>query len=134
MLADRTSRKDFEDATLRPSLIAPRAHVRPGRQVRALGQPPTRPPPRPPPAARAADTQAAAAQAKAQAHQLKRMTERHWNGLILSDIMMPRLDGLGLLHAVQPTRLCSVTFPSARAGPEASANGIEAGPVQPLNQ
>jgi PAS domain S-box-containing protein len=50
--------------------------------------------------------------------------------LILSDIMMPRLDGFGLLRAVRSEPELSdvpVVFLSARAGEEAGIEGIEAG-------
>jgi PAS domain S-box-containing protein len=50
--------------------------------------------------------------------------------LVLSDIMMPNLDGLGLLkklRANEKTRTIPVIFISARAGEEAKIEGIEAG-------
>jgi PAS domain S-box-containing protein len=50
--------------------------------------------------------------------------------LLLSDIMMPRLDGLGLLHAMRndgDLRDVPVILLSARAGEEASVEGLEAG-------
>ena len=50
--------------------------------------------------------------------------------LVLSDIMMPRLDGLGLLKALrsdQDLRDVPVIFLSARAGEEAKVEGLEAG-------
>ena len=49
--------------------------------------------------------------------------------LILSDIMMPRLDGLALLHAVRSDprwRELPVILLSARAGEEATIEGLEA--------
>jgi PAS domain S-box-containing protein len=50
--------------------------------------------------------------------------------LILSDIMMPRLDGFGLLKKLKnnmSTRHIPVIFLSARAGEEARVEGIQAG-------
>lgn len=50
--------------------------------------------------------------------------------LILSDIMMPKLDGFGLLTQLKAnfaTRNIPVIFLSARAGEEAKVEGIEAG-------
>jgi PAS domain S-box-containing protein len=50
--------------------------------------------------------------------------------LVLSDIMMPRLDGFGLLRALRAdpdTRTVPVIFLSARAGDEARVGGLEAG-------
>jgi PAS domain S-box-containing protein len=50
--------------------------------------------------------------------------------LILSDVMMPRLDGFGLLRAVRADRELNdvtVILLSARAGEEASIEGLEAG-------
>ncbi len=50
--------------------------------------------------------------------------------LILSDIMMPKLDGIGLLHALRSdpaTTALPVIFLSARAGEEARIEGMHAG-------
>ena len=50
--------------------------------------------------------------------------------LVLSDIMMPHLDGLGLLHALREdpaTRMVPVIFLSARAGQEHAVEGLKAG-------
>lgn len=50
--------------------------------------------------------------------------------VVLSDIMMPRLDGLGLLAALRAdpeTSSLPVIFLSARAGEEARVEGLEAG-------
>jgi PAS domain S-box-containing protein len=50
--------------------------------------------------------------------------------LVLSDIMMPRLDGLGLLRALRAdpdTRTVPFIFVSARAGDDARVGGLEAG-------
>ena len=50
--------------------------------------------------------------------------------LILSDIMLPKLDGFGLLRELRnrpETRATPVVFLSARAGEEESAEGREAG-------
>jgi light-regulated signal transduction histidine kinase (bacteriophytochrome) len=49
---------------------------------------------------------------------------------VLSDVMMPRLDGFGLLAALRAmpaTRTLPVILLSARAGAEASVEGIDAG-------
>ncbi|MEP7228325.1 MAG: ATP-binding protein, partial [Gemmatimonadales bacterium] len=50
--------------------------------------------------------------------------------LVLADVMMPRLDGFGLLRALRAdprTRALPILLLSARAGEEASAEGLEAG-------
>jgi signal transduction histidine kinase/DNA-binding response OmpR family regulator len=50
--------------------------------------------------------------------------------LVLTDIMMPRLDGVGLLNALradQRTRSIPVIFLSARAGEESRIEGLSAG-------
>jgi PAS domain S-box-containing protein len=50
--------------------------------------------------------------------------------LVLADVMMPGLDGFGLLHAVRSDpalRLIPVILVSARAGDEATAEGLSAG-------
>ncbi|TMQ08213.1 MAG: response regulator [Deltaproteobacteria bacterium] len=50
--------------------------------------------------------------------------------LVLSDIMMPQLDGFGLLAALRAdprTQTVPVILLSARAGPEASTEGMDAG-------
>jgi PAS domain S-box-containing protein len=50
--------------------------------------------------------------------------------LVLTDVMMPRLDGLGLLRALRgdpATRELPVIFLSVRAGDEARLEGLEAG-------
>jgi PAS domain S-box-containing protein len=50
--------------------------------------------------------------------------------LVLSDIMMPRLDGLALLHALrsqEATKTLPVILLSARAGEEARVEGLAAG-------
>jgi CheY-like chemotaxis protein len=50
--------------------------------------------------------------------------------LVLSDVMMPRLDGFGLLKALRAderTRQLPVILLSARAGEEASVEGLDAG-------
>jgi len=50
--------------------------------------------------------------------------------LVISDIMMPRLDGLGLLKAIRQDpeiKALPIIFLSARAGEEAKISGLEAG-------
>jgi signal transduction histidine kinase/DNA-binding response OmpR family regulator len=50
--------------------------------------------------------------------------------VVLSDVMMPRLDGFGLLHAIREnpsTRRIPVILLSARAGEEARVEGLDAG-------
>lgn len=50
--------------------------------------------------------------------------------LVLTDVMMPRLDGFGLLHEIRQdpkTRMLPVIMLSARAGEEANIEGLEAG-------
>lgn len=59
----------------------------------------------------------------------KAATSAHFD-LVLSDIMMPRLDGMGLLSKIrndERTKSLPVIFLSARAGEEAKVEGIEAG-------
>ena len=59
-----------------------------------------------------------------------RAVRRHQHDLVLSDVMMPGLDGLGLLSALrsdESTRSLPVILLSARAGEEARVEGIEAG-------
>ena len=60
--------------------------------------------------------------------------------LVLTDVMMPELDGFGLLKALrgnERTRAIPVVMLSARAGEEARVEGIEAGAddylVKPFN-
>jgi len=56
--------------------------------------------------------------------------ERARPDLVLTDVMMPRLDGIGLLKAIrgnERTRDLPVVFLSARAGEEARIEGIDAG-------
>ena len=56
--------------------------------------------------------------------------QRRRPDLVLSDIMMPRLDGFGLLRALRADnnlREVPVILLSARAGEEASVEGLEAG-------
>ena len=55
--------------------------------------------------------------------------------LLISDIMMPKLDGLGLLNRIQnhpQAKNIPVVFLSARAGEEAKLDGISAGAVDYL--
>jgi signal transduction histidine kinase/ActR/RegA family two-component response regulator len=55
---------------------------------------------------------------------------KHKPALLLSDIMMPKLDGFGLLKKVRnhpDTRNMPVIFLSARAGDEAKVEGLDAG-------
>jgi len=55
--------------------------------------------------------------------------------LLISDIMMPKLDGLGLLNRIQnhpQAKNIPVVFLSARAGEEAKLDGINAGAVDYL--
>src|SRR5205085_6160514 len=54
----------------------------------------------------------------------------HKPDLVLSDVMMPRLDGFGLLRALRgspDTRAIPVILLSARAGEESSIEGLHAG-------
>lgn len=54
----------------------------------------------------------------------------HLPDLVLSDVMMPRLDGFGLLQALRSdarTRELPIILLSARAGEEAQIEGLEAG-------
>ena len=56
--------------------------------------------------------------------------QAHRPDLILSDVMMPRLDGIGLLQAVrgdQTTKTIPVILLSARAGEESRIEGLEHG-------
>ncbi len=55
---------------------------------------------------------------------------RHRPDLILTDIMMPRLDGLGLLNTLRTDpglRAIPVIFLSARAGEDSRIEGLDAG-------
>lgn len=55
---------------------------------------------------------------------------RHHPDLILSDVMMPRLDGFGLLHAIradQALKSIPVVLLSARAGEESRVEGLDGG-------
>ncbi len=56
--------------------------------------------------------------------------EAHLPDVIVTDVMMPNLDGFGLLHALRATdrtRRVPVIMLSARAGEEASVEGLEQG-------
>lgn len=56
--------------------------------------------------------------------------ERQPPDLVLTDVMMPNLDGFGLLNAIRQnarTSALPVLMLSARAGDEASSSGLEAG-------
>ncbi|WP_243871237.1 SpoIIE family protein phosphatase [Amycolatopsis viridis] len=58
------------------------------------------------------------------------LARRHRPDLVLSDVMMPRLDGIGLVRALRSepaTKSVPVLFLSARAGVEAAVSGLEAG-------
>jgi len=58
------------------------------------------------------------------------LARRHRPDLVLSDVMMPRLDGIGLVRALRAdpaTRTVAVLFLSARAGVEAAVSGLDAG-------
>jgi len=58
------------------------------------------------------------------------MTQQHVPDLVLTDVMMPRLDGFGLLQelrAAPMTREIPIFLLSARAGEEARIEGLEAG-------
>lgn len=50
--------------------------------------------------------------------------------LVVSDIMMPKMDGMQLLHEIRTDRalaMLPVILLSARAGPEVTAEGLELG-------
>jgi PAS domain S-box-containing protein len=56
--------------------------------------------------------------------------DRHLPDLVLTDVMMPRLDGLGLLRSLRDdsrTREIPIILLSARAGEESRIQGLEAG-------
>jgi len=59
-----------------------------------------------------------------------RQIAAHMPDLVLTDVMMPKLDGFGLLRALrqaEETRLVPVILLSARAGEEARVEGLDAG-------
>jgi signal transduction histidine kinase/DNA-binding NarL/FixJ family response regulator len=59
-----------------------------------------------------------------------RAARAHPPDLVLSDVMMPKLDGFGLLHALRTdprTSLIPVVLLSARAGDEAIVEGLDTG-------
>jgi PAS domain S-box-containing protein len=69
-------------------------------------------------------------EAVADGEQALAAAREHVPNLILTDIMMPRLDGFGLLRALRQdprTATIPVILLSARAGEEARVEGIEAG-------
>jgi DNA-binding response OmpR family regulator len=69
-------------------------------------------------------------QAVADGAQALVMARREPPDLVLTDAMMPRLDGLGLLRALradETTRAIPVVMLSARAGEESRIEGMEAG-------
>jgi signal transduction histidine kinase/DNA-binding response OmpR family regulator len=75
-------------------------------------------------------SRAYAVEAVADGEQALEAARRKRPDLILSDIMMPRLDGLGLLQALradQTLRDVPVILLSARAGEEARLEGLDAG-------
>jgi PAS domain S-box-containing protein len=69
-------------------------------------------------------------EAVADGHAALQAVQRERPGLVLADVMMPGLDGFGLLHAIRrdpALRLTPVMLLSARAGEEATAEGLSAG-------
>jgi signal transduction histidine kinase len=59
-----------------------------------------------------------------------RSVKAHMPDLVLTDVMMPKLDGFGVLRALRgddETRLLPVILLSARAGEEARVEGLDAG-------
>ena len=111
--------------TRRPTVIGRRAASPPPRDPRRRGQRCAEVQGLPP-----ADVSGPASRRRPTGSRLSKSSGPSRIDLVVSDVMMPRLDGLGLLEAIrgdETLRSTPVVLLSARAGAESAAGAIEAG-------